>query len=387
MHPTLTFPTDLDLKRFLETYWQKRPALLRNAVATEFLTFPAEELAGLACEDGVESRLIQQTENNKWQLELGPLEEQAFEGLPESNWTLLVQDVDKHVPDVARLLEAFSFLPDWRLDDIMISYAADEGGVGPHTDNYDVFLVQAQGQRRWRLSESDYGDDDLLPDCPLRVLRHFETSEDWLLNPGDVLYLPPRLGHWGTAVGECMTWSIGMRGPSQDELLDAWLQFRCESSPSEYFHDNLAPGRKSPALILGSELDQARTLMQDLLPRDDDHFRRWFGSFVTEPKPDFEVEPLQHPVRPDWLQSQVSEGAVLIRHPWIRIACVDLDTGPALCAQGECFVAAPELQAALQCIAEQRLLLPEVLLALEPQSELWAWLCQLFNRGLLLIDE
>jgi 50S ribosomal protein L16 3-hydroxylase len=361
--------------------------LLREALAPDWLDFPAEELAGLACEEGVESRLIRQTGESAWHLEHGPLEEAVFGELPESHWTLLVQDVDKHVPEVARILEAFGFLPDWRIDDIMISYATDEGGVGPHTDNYDVFLIQAQGQRRWRLSESDYSDDDLLDDCPLRVLRTFDTSEDWVLNPGDVLYLPPRLAHWGTAVGDCMTWSVGMRGPSQHELLDAWLQYRASQAGTRYFHDQLTPGREPVNGILSDEFAQARSLMQGLLPDDDREFRRWFGTFVTEPKPDFEIEPIETPLQAAQLKALVAGGQPLVRHPWARFACINTDPAPALCAQGECFEAPPELASAVTKIGDQRHLSPELLLALEPQDALWSWLGQLFNRGLLIADD
>lgn len=200
----LTF-REISRERFLDEYWQKRPALLRQALPREVLALPPDELAGLACEPEVESRLVRQTGETDWALRHGPFDAEDFVDLPPSHWTLLVQDVDKHLPEVATLLEAFDFVPDWRLDDIMISYAVDGGGVGPHTDNYDVFLVQAAGTRRWRLSHREFTEKDLLDSCPLRVLREFPVDEDWLLEPGDVLYLPPKVGHWGTAVGECMT--------------------------------------------------------------------------------------------------------------------------------------------------------------------------------------
>jgi len=387
MQPSLRFNHDLSLDVFIAEYWQKRPLLMRNAIDPALLTFPPEELAGLACEESVESRLIQQSGETAWHMQHGPLEEETFSQLPDSRWTLLVQDVDKHVPEVARLLGAFDFLPDWRIDDIMISYATNEGGVGPHTDNYDVFLLQAQGKRRWRLSEHEYTDDDLLADCPLRVLREFDTSEDWTLHPGDVLYLPPRLAHWGTAVGDCMTWSIGMRGPSQDEMLDAWLQYRSERGNTRYFHDQLIPGRVLSDSILEPEIERARMLMNEMLPEDNEEFRRWFACFVTEPKPDFEIAPLKAPLQPDQLKAQVADGEALVRHPWARFACISTEHSQAFCAQGECFDVPKELEKAFTSVCGQRRLASEVLLTLEPQAVLWPWLTRLFNRGLLIFDD
>ncbi len=386
MQPSLKFNQGLSLDVFIADYWQKRPLLMRDAIDPLLLKFPPEELAGLACEEGVESRLIQQSGETDWHLQHGPLEESTFSKLPYARWTLLVQDVDKHIPEVAELLDAFSFLPDWRIDDIMISYATNGGGVGPHTDNYDVFLIQAQGERRWRLSQHEYTDDDLLAGSPLRVLREFDTTEDWILKPGDVLYLPPRLAHWGTAIGDCMTWSIGMRGPSQHELLDAWLQYRSERGAIAYFHDELAFGRVPSATILGSEADRARMLMSELLPEDDNEFRRWFACFVTEPKPDFEIEPPETRLQPDQLKAEVADGSALVRNSWARFACVSLDHSQALCTQGECIEVPEGLEEALNVVCDRRRLDCEALFSLQPQAALWPWLARLFNRGILIFD-
>ena len=388
MQAILKFADDLNLERFLTGYWQRRPVLLRNAIDPQLLSLPAEELAGLACEEGVESRLIRQTGETDWQLQHGPLDEAVFATLPESDWTLLVQDVDKLVPEVTQVLDAFDFLPDWRIDDIMISYATNNGGVGPHTDNYDVFLIQAQGQRRWRISDREYRDEQLLEDCPLRVLSEFHTSEDWTLDPGDVLYLPPRVAHWGTAVGECVTWSVGMRGPSQHELLDAWLMRRDEPATTGYFHDHLAPGRTPAATIAAAEFDTARGLMGELLPRDDAQFRQWFGCYVTEPKPGFEIDPPVQRIDATALRTQVEAGMPLRRHPWARFALVELDGRQrGLCSQGEFFAAPKGLEDALSLLCSRRQLPPGDLLQPASPADLWPWLAGLFNRGLLLFDD
>jgi len=188
-------------ERFLAEYWQKRPLLVRQAIPGFKSPLSADELAGLACEPEVESRLILEKGGSRpWQLEHGPFEEERFATLPESHWTLLVQRVNHWVPAVADLLDHFAFLPSWRLDDIMISYAADQGSVGPHTDQYDVFLLQGAGRRRWQIDASVTDESPLLDHPDLRILAQFHATDEWVLEPGDLLYLPPGLAHYGVAL-------------------------------------------------------------------------------------------------------------------------------------------------------------------------------------------
>ena len=201
----LRLPQGLDGETFLRDYWQKQPLLMPAALPTQSFTLTPDELAGLACEPQFESRLILEDEEGLWEVRQGPFAEADFAALPESHWTLLVQDVDKYVSDTVSLIEAFDVVPDWRIDDVMISYATDRGGVGPHSDAYDVFLMQASGRRRWRISDRHYAESDLLPGIDQRILARFHTAQEWVLEPGDVLYLPPGVAHWGTAEGPCMT--------------------------------------------------------------------------------------------------------------------------------------------------------------------------------------
>ena len=185
---------------FLEQYWQKKPLLIKRAFSNYQSPISAEELAGLACEEGVESRLIlEHGETSPWQLRYGPFSEDDFTSLPKTNWSLLVQAVNHHVPELNELLEAFNFIPNWRIDDLMISYAPTHGSVGPHLDNYDVFLLQVQGRRHWHINENDYTEDDFIEDLELKILKDFEAKQDWILEPGDMLYLPPGIAHHGVA--------------------------------------------------------------------------------------------------------------------------------------------------------------------------------------------
>jgi 50S ribosomal protein L16 3-hydroxylase len=204
---------DMPIETFLRDYWQKKPLLIRQAYPGFELPIDGDELAGLALEEEVESRIVLEHGKTPWELRHGPFDEQTFSQLPESHWTLLVQAVDQWVPEIHELLQDFQFIPGWRLDDIMISYASDKGSVGPHFDYYDVFLLQGMGKRRWRIGQHCDSGSELVEGTPLKLLRNFETTDEWVLEPGDMLYIPPGIAHWGIAEGECITCSIGFRAP------------------------------------------------------------------------------------------------------------------------------------------------------------------------------
>jgi 50S ribosomal protein L16 3-hydroxylase len=202
-----------DIARFLATAWQKQPLLIRNPWAQWDNPLEPDELAGLACEAGVESRLIVRGPDGLT-LEHGPLAEDRFAGLGADPWTLLVQAVDQHAPQVAALIEPFRFVPDWRIDDVMISYATDGAGVGPHYDQYDVFLIQGLGRRRWRVGPRCDAATPRQPHADLALIADFAATDEWVLEPGDILYVPPGFAHDGVALGDdCMTYSIGFRAP------------------------------------------------------------------------------------------------------------------------------------------------------------------------------
>jgi len=186
--------TNFNTATFLRDYWQKKPLLIKNPWDAWSNPLEPDELAGLACEEEVESRLIMQA-GDTWKVENGPLPESRFGELGDKHWTLLVQAVDHFVPEVAALIEPFRFIPNWRIDDIMVS--ADGGGVGPHFDHYDVFLIQGLGKRRWQVGAACDENTELLPQDDLRLLADFEASDEWVLEPGDILYVPPGVAHEG----------------------------------------------------------------------------------------------------------------------------------------------------------------------------------------------
>lgn len=272
----------LSPEQFLANYWHKKPLLIRGAIPQFKGLLSPDELAGLACEDDVQSRLVSSYQG-EWAVQHGPLDEATFAELPERDWTLLVQGVNHWLPEAADLLAAFSFIPHARLDDLMVSYAPDGGGVGPHFDSYDVFLLQGQGQREWRLSEQD--DLAIIDHAPLRILKHFHTEQTYVLDPGDMLYLPPKVAHWGIAKGDCMTYSIGFRAPSAQELATQFLGFLQDKIQLAglYADPHLTrqahPGELSSAMIA----QVAHHLSQ--IQWDNALVSQFLGAYLTDPKP------------------------------------------------------------------------------------------------------
>jgi len=328
----------LSPKEFLDEYWQKKPLLVRDALPG--FTSPLEpgELAGLALDDEVASRIILEGETNAdWELREGPFDEDDFLSLPETHWTLLVQEVDRLVPDVAALLDAFSFLPDWRIDDVMISYAPEGGNVGAHIDNYDVFLVQGLGHRNWQYGHAPVEDESIVEGADVRVLSDFQPDEEHVLGPGDMLYLPPRVAHHGVAMDDCMTYSVGFRAPTHETLVASFVQHALEHSvdpDARYSDPDLAPA-EHPGEIDAAALDRVRGILNDALG-DETAMDRWFGRHVTRPQRDRIVVPPESTYAPADVVEAIEDGVLLRRSPASRLAYVEHDDGSAtLFADGD----------------------------------------------------
>jgi len=342
--------------QFLRDYWQKRPLLIRNAFADFVPPLEPNDLAGLACEPAVLARLIVHDEKrDHWHVHPGPLGEDDFAGTPKTNWTLLVQDVDKWDADVAALLDHFSFLPSWRVDDIMISYAEAGGGVGAHVDQYDVFLLQGLGQRHWAISEDPAAPKEFRHDVELKQLARFEPTHEWLLEPGDMLYLPPGVPHDGVAFGgPCMTFSIGMRAPSQAELTGDLADHIAEHLPEElrYADPDLKPARATGEIDRAT-IERLRTALPFAAALNDDMLRDWFGRFITRYRNAQVPAALDKPLDEAELARQLKAGAQLLRHPWSRLAWSRGKSGCTLYASGHAYPATPALA---QQLCEQRTL-------------------------------
>jgi 50S ribosomal protein L16 3-hydroxylase len=287
--------------QFLAEYWQKKPLLIKNAISNFNGLLSPDELAGLACEDEVQSRIVKY-KKGKWIAEHGPFDEADFSKLTdkptaENNWTLLVQSVNHHLPEGAALLQLFDFIPHARLDDLMVSYAPNGGGVGPHFDSYDVFLLQGQGKRIWRISEQT--NLSLVEGAPLRILQNFDTAQEWLVESGDLLYLPPHLAHWGIAVTDngvnCMTYSIGFRAPKNQELATEFLGFMQDQLNQDkiildgIYHDADLSLQDHPAEI-GKEMISKVSANLQKIQWSDELVAEFLGSYLSEPKVDVVFE-------------------------------------------------------------------------------------------------
>jgi 50S ribosomal protein L16 3-hydroxylase len=320
---------NLDRAGFLARYWQREPLLIRNAISNFKPPLDSHELAGLALEEEVESRIVEQ-HGDSWRQYDGPFEESDFRR--DHPWTLLVQAVDHYIPAVAKLHQLVNFIPQWRMDDIMVSYAVDGGSVGPHYDNYDVFLLQGEGHRLWQLGQSCNPTTPLLPHDDLRILSTFEPSAEYLLGPGDVLYVPPGIAHWGIARGECTTFSIGFRAPRISDMVSRWADELLQKMEPEQFYSD--PGRAAvarPGELHPLDLEKATTQLHQALGQAT--ASHWFGELVTEPR---------YPIEPD--EEDVARALALLRgrprsvslSPAAKVAWQQDADGVTVFANGEC---------------------------------------------------
>jgi 50S ribosomal protein L16 3-hydroxylase len=325
---TAFFNTGLTQQQFLTQYWQKKPLLIRQAWQEFVPVISTEELAGLACEEDIESRLIEEHgKSGQWSLRHGPFTEADFAALPDTHWTLLVQDVDKHVPQLADVMNKFNFIPDWRRDDLMVSFAPEGGSVGPHTDGYDVFLLQAKGIRRWQISDNPVFEAEFIDGLDLKILKSFEADETWELQPGDMLYLPPHFAHHGVALNDCMTFSIGFRAPTQVELLDAFMHTLTEHEKGQQRYRD--PGLLEVEDDKYIDIASLRRFKQSLIScieQSDSLVLDAVGQLLTETKPSLELladELIPEDAEATELAAQFERGQVLIRNTYLRMAWAD----------------------------------------------------------------
>jgi 50S ribosomal protein L16 3-hydroxylase len=276
-----TFKLALPAQQCLAEYWQKKPLVMRQ-VASGLDHPDADTLSGLALESEVDSRLITGHGDGPWNLQHGPFDENDFRVLPRENWTLLVQSVDCFLTEVSTLLDHFNFLPAWRLEDIMISYASRGGSVGPLFDRDDVFLIQASGQRRWKIGDHCDPHTPLQENDQLKLISNMPVRDEYVLNPGDVLYLPPGVAHWGSAEdSDCITWSVGFRAPSPVDILGRLADQAAESGGDTLFTDADRTIPTDPAALQPTDIEAlTRQAFKALTP---DIQRRALAELLSEP--------------------------------------------------------------------------------------------------------
>ncbi len=390
----VSWPANINVEDFLTQYWQKKPLLIRNAFPGIESPITAEELAGLACEDNINARLVLEKDGDyPWQAEHGPFAESRFAELPETHWSLLISDMEKCLPEAASLVKPFRFLPDWRLDDLMISYAPTGGSVGAHVDDYDVFLIQLNGQRLWQISE--HYATETLPDVDLRVLKNFTAEQEWLCNPGDLLYLPPGIAHHGVAQTckndqgldeHCMTASVGFRAPSLKTITSDYVHYLNENSHgAERFSD------KSPAKpihhgeITDDTVSQFIAYLKQGITLEHEQVKRWLGQYCSDNKAFEDIEQFhnQHKVNFKQLCADASQSqSSLMLSPYSRFLFSYLDKAALLFVNGNSFKVSKKFAETL--CQDEHLDLPQLLSFMTPADK--TVLLQLYNDGSVFCD-
>lgn len=279
---SIQWPQGIDQQRFLKEYWQQKPLLIRNAFRDFESPLPADELAGLSLEPDTTGKIITRDINGAYHIEYGPFTEERFDSLTDNNWSLLVTDVEKYLPQFLCYLQPFRFIADWRIDDLMISYAPDGASVGAHVDEYDVFLLQGSGVRTWSIDERKGITHTMRRDGDMKILEDFQASSTWDLEAGDMLYLPPGVAHHGTAKGDdCTTWSIGFRAPLMSDIFTRLAELISESMPALRYSDS-APTPAVPGEISDAALQTFRSYWNKTSTLGDHEFAQLLGRCLTE---------------------------------------------------------------------------------------------------------
>ena len=324
----------ISAEHFFKEYWQKKPLLVRQAFPDLELPIQPDDLAGLSLEDEVESRIILEKSLDKhWVLKCGPFEEDAFTELPDTHWTLLIQQLDAWVPEVNALKQHFDFIPNWRIDDIMASYAPVGGSVGPHFDFYDVFLIQSYGHREWNLGQWCDEHSHKRDDTALSILKHFDTQERWVLEPGDMLYVPPKLAHYGIAQDDCITLSVGFRAPRQVDLLSDYADHLASGEKNPFFEDPDRTLQNDSGQLANSDIQELRSLMLQTL-QDENQFSAWLGRYLSEPKNMQTLIPADQSYTTETLEAQLHETKFVVKNEGSRIFYTQNEDGILLFADG-----------------------------------------------------
>lgn len=311
----------ISYQTFLNEYWQQKPLLIRQAFDGSPVDISPEELAGIACDTDAPSRIVIEQGAEPWESLFGPFDNETFSNLPESHWTLLVNDLERYIPELRQIIKKFRFIPDWRLDDLMLSYAVEQGSVGPHTDAYDVFLIQTSGERKWRIDSKENYHKETLKDCSLSILKQFNSDNDWILKPGDMLYLPPNMPHHGISQdNNCMTLSIGFRAPSQRELIYHWVDSIGDNPEfNQRYRDKKRQFQQNSSEITSNDIESLSNIIQEGINAKKDTISLWLGKYLTETKGDATGSEEN---KEDIPQKNKSSSLNYHRNSWLRLAYI-----------------------------------------------------------------
>lgn len=322
----------LSAKQFLSEYWQQKPLVVRGAFADFDMPFSAEELAGLVCETDAPARIISENgfapDHKAWDVKHTPLDDDDFINTPETHWTFLVNDVERYVPELGNLIEPFRFIPDWRIDDLMVSFATDKGSVGPHVDQYDVFLIQGEGKRLWQIDRDPDYDQSCIKGPSLAILEHFNATDEWLLEKGDMLYLPPNIPHHGIADGDCFTFSVGFRAPSNIDLLQNWVDSFSHNPEqlakfTKRFTDTKRELQGHSGEIAAKDIKNLSTLMLELIESQRENIPVFLGKHLTESKGERPVDQTSDTsILSGSVLEKLSADQEFERESWLRLAYI-----------------------------------------------------------------
>lgn len=381
----IAWPDGIDTERFLSEYWQRKPLLIRQAFPAFDNPLSPDELAGLACEDGIASRLVHEKPGNLWTCEHGPFSESELSALPDSDWSLLVSDIEKHLPGFIHYFDAFRFIPDWRVDDLMISYAPTGGSVGPHTDQYDVFLLQASGRREWRIGNLPVVNPEFLPGLELKIMRHFTAGQFMTLEPGDLLYLPPAIPHHGASLDmQCMTWSFGFRAPSAAAMVagfGGYLASRIQED-TLYRDPGLRP-QANPGEITTQAIQDLLHMLKDKFKTDETIFSEWIGRFLTESGTSGWTEQETDSTHRADLLTGLDGATTVQRCAQARLAYIHGDERCNLFANGEVYASSLELAETLCATYHYS---AENIRALASNAQNRVLLNELYRQDIIFID-
>ncbi|MDR3431984.1 MAG: cupin domain-containing protein [Rouxiella aceris] len=367
----MDYQLDLDWNDFLARYWQKRPVLLKRGFKNFIDPLSPDELAGLALESEVDSRLVSH-QDGRWQVSHGPFE--SYDHLGETNWSLLVQAVDHWHEPSSRLMRPFRHIPDWRMDDLMVSFSVPGGGVGPHLDQYDVFIIQGTGRRRWRVGDK-VAIKQHSPHPDLLQVAPFDAIIDEEMEPGDILYIPPGFPHEGYSLENALNYSVGFRAPNARELVSGFADYALSHElGSQRYSDADLVTREHPAEVQQSELDKLRGMMLELVG-DPQHFNSWFGEFISQSRHELDAAPPEPPYQPGEIYELLNGGETLQRLGGLRV----LRVGDSCYVNGEAIVT-EQMQAADALTRHATITQAMLGEALEDPSFL-ALLCALINNG------
>ncbi|VAW57706.1 FIG002776: hypothetical protein [hydrothermal vent metagenome] len=337
MHNTHIPLGKLTPQQFLNEYWQKKPLVIRQAFPKFQCPITADELAGLSCEEEVDSRIIIEKDGeHPWQPIFGPMSENTFSTLPRSHWTLAINDLEKVMPEFAWIPDCFDFIPNWRFDDLLCSYAADQGSVGPHFDLYDVFIIQAEGQRRWQISTAEVTEDNQVNETPLRIQKTFNAEQEWILEPGDMIYIPPNVSHHGVSLGESMSFSVGYRAASHADLLSDFIAHITQNlSVKLTYQDADLKVQSHSSEITPEAIQRIKNIFKDYLNPEHKEIENWFGQYMSDPKSEYTESPNEPLNTFNELITEIDIGASLSRHPASRFTFIKKETQANLFIDGD----------------------------------------------------